>query len=558
MTDPLQAELAELLDVLTPAERAEVDRMVRTDIATVLWRPDPNNVPQQLAYESAADVIGYGGAAGGGKTDLAIGLALTRHRSVQFFRRESTELGAIVDRIATIVGNRDGLRSQPYFWRQPSPTCESIEFGSVPHLGDETAYQGRPKDLLVLDEAANFLERQARFLMGWVRSTVPGQRCCTLLTFNPPTSAEGQWVIAYFAPWLDDRHPNPAKSGELRYFAVTPRGADVEVPDGRPFLWTDDGDRDYDVPRNPTPDEMVRIIRPQSRTFIAARVTDNRHLAATGYVGTLQSLPEPLRSQMLHGDFRAGMEDPPYQVIPTAWVDAAMARWKPRDVKGEMDCVGVDVAMGGRDNTVIARRHGNWFDEPIVYPGSACPDGPTIAGHVIAAVRDRAPIHIDSLGVGAQPLAALAAAQQQVHGNNSGDAGDAVKGETDLSGQMGFFNERSMQWWRMREALDPANDRGIALPPNARLRADLCAPKWKPQGNRVKVESRDEIVAKIGRSPDYASAYLLALKDTPKRPDRFDALGNPIPRSHQWAKGGGGWRKAAEQGGGEYNPIADF
>lgn len=540
----LPGDLTAILAKLTPSERREVDRLVAADVATVRWRPDPDNAPQRMAYDSTADVVGYGGAAGGGKTDLAIGKALTQHRVVQFFRRESTELGAIVDRIAAIVGNRDGLRSQPYFWRQPTPTCEAIEFGSVPHLGDESAYQGRPKDLLVIDEAANFLERQVRFLMGWVRSTTPGQRCQTLLTFNPPTSAEGQWIVAYFAPWLDDRHPNPATSGEVRWFAVNPAGVDVEVEDDRPFRWGKDGvSQDYNVPANPTPAELAHVIRPQSRTFVAARVSDNRHLAGTGYVGTLQSLPEPLRSQMLHGDFRAGMEDPPYQVIPTAWVDAAMARWKPKDPKPSMVSVGVDVAMGGRDSTVIARRHeGMWFDQPVTYPGSACPDGPTISGYVIAATRDGAPIHVDVFGVGSQAYGYLMKANQHVWGIN---VGDKVPGETDQSGALEFFNERSKEWWRMREALDPANNTGIALPPDRRLRADLCAPLWKPVGNVIKVEGRDEIKARLGRSPDFASAYILALIDTPKRKALFDRMGLPVRR--------GGTIQPDD-----YNPVRDF
>jgi hypothetical protein len=53
-------------------------------------------------------------------------------------------------------------------------------------------------------------------------------------------------------------------------------------------------------------------------------------------VNTLQSLPEPLRSQMLYGDFRAGVQDDPWQVVPTAWVEAAMARWKKPEVLAEM------------------------------------------------------------------------------------------------------------------------------------------------------------------------------------------------------------------------------
>ena len=73
----------------------------------------------------------------------------------------------------------------------------------------------------------------------------------------------------------------------------------------------------------------------------------------------------------------------------------------------------MDVAMGGRDQTILARRHvGMWFDEPIVYPGRECTDGPTVAGFGVSAIRDRAVIHIDLLGVGAKPYGHLIAAEQ--------------------------------------------------------------------------------------------------------------------------------------------------
>jgi hypothetical protein len=67
----------------------------------------------------------------------------------------------------------------------------------------------------------------------------------------------------------------------------------------------------------------------------------------------------------------------------------------------------------------------------------------------------------------------------------------------------------------MREALDPANNTGIALPPSRELAQELCTPKWRMQGMTIYVESRDDIVSRIGRSPDLASAYILALMDTP-------------------------------------------
>lgn len=514
MTSEYQARV----ERLTPEEKRELDLLL--GLVSNVWAPDPRNAPQQAAYACTADVVGYGGAAGGGKTDLAIGKALTRHQVVQIFRRQGTELGALIDRAIEIVGHDNGLsRAHPATWREPLPGVKVIEFGSVPNLGDERKHQGRPKDLLAIDEAANFLESQVRFLMGWVRSVDPNQLCQTLLLFNPPTSAEGQWIIGFFAPWLDDMHPCPAAPGEIRYFAwVVDR--EVEMPDGRPFVIKGRSQFVYDF--DPSAHKPEEIIKPRSRTFFPARVGDNQYLAGTNYMATLQALPEPLRSQMLTGDFKAGMEDDIWQVIPTAWVDAAMKRWKKPDIKPPMDSVGVDVARGGKDSTVIARRHAHWYDELIAYPGTQTPDGPTGAGLVVVALRDSAPIHVDVIGVGASVYDKLNELKLQVHAINVSETSHA----TDKSGTLRFFNQRSEHVWKMREDLDPANNRGIALPPDARLRADLCAYKWTLAGKVIKVESREEILARIGRSPDYASAVLLARLETPRMADlrRTDAL----------------------------------
>lgn len=493
--------------IQTLSTRQLTELLARIKRAKPIWTPLPG--PQQEAYTSTADVIGYGGAAGGGKTDLAIGKALTQHSVAQVFRREGTEVGAIVDRMQQILGHDTGLGGKPPIWRQPTQRCRLVEFGSAPNLGDERKYQGRPKDLLVIDEAANFLEAQVRFLMGWVRSIDRMQHCQTLLTFNPPTSAEGRWIIEFFAPWLDDKHPRPAIPGELRWFGVV-GGKDIEVEDDRPFVI--EGERivyDFDPLDHP----LDQIIQPQSRTFIPSRVTDNPYLRGTNYMAQLQALPEPLRSQMLYGDFKAGMSDDPWQVIPTAWVDAAMRRWVKPDVLRPMTSIGVDVARGGADSTVIARRHDMWFDELLAYPGKETPDGPSVAGLVVANMRDGAPIHIDVIGVGAAPYDFLGQAGQQVLGVNVAERSLS----TDKSGRLKFTNLRSELWWMLREALDPANNTGIALPPDQKLRADLCAPTWELRGPIVYVESREDIVKRIGRSPDYASAAILALIDTPKR-----------------------------------------
>lgn len=479
-------DIESLLPHLTEKERRELDALLTKDAP--LWTPLPG--AQSMAYYSEADIIGYGGAAGGGKTDLACGLALTQHQRALLMRREGTQLTGIIDRLQEILGTRDGYNGQDRIWRLQK---RQIEFGSVPNEPDWIKYQGRPHDLLVFDEAANFLESQVRALLGWLRSTDPKQRKRALFTFNPPTTIEGRWVIEFFAPWLDSKHPRPAAPGELRWFATVGGKHDVEFADGTPKVIGGE-----------------RII-PMSRTFIPAKVTDNPYLANTGYVAMLQSLPEPLRSQMLKGDFSAGIGEDPWQVIPTAWVEAAQARWRRPDKLPPMDSIGVDVARGGDDQTVIARRHGMWFDEPLEYPGEQTPDGPQVAGLTVAALRNQAVIHIDVIGVGASPYDFLRENHQVVGVN----VAEKARGG-DKSGRLTFQNQRSELWWKMREALDPENNTGIALPPSPKLRADLCAPWFSMPGASIRVASRDDIIKKIGRSPDLGSAYILALMDTPK------------------------------------------
>ena len=508
------AEVRKLLPYLTEAEREELDGLLIDDLREVPWRPLPG--PQTMAAESPADVVGFGGAAGGGKTDLAIGLALTEHRHTQIFRREGPQLTGIVDRLKQLVP-ANGVRGNPPYYEDEG---RKIELNSMPNPGDETKYQGRPKDLLVIDEAANFLESQVRFVKGWVRTTIPGQRCRTLMTFNPPTTQEGRWVIAFFGPWLDKSNPlYPTAPGQLRWCYVDPvtqRDVWLENNDARPFVLTADGQRVYEF--DPADHPVEDIVRPESRTFIPSKISDNPFLVSTGYIATLQAMPEPLRSQMLYGDFEAGIGEDPWQVCPTAWVEAAMARWTERSPKGEMLSVGVDVARGGKDDTVIACRYeGMWFDRPVVIPGKDTPDGQTTAALVLHHRRNAAPIHIDVIGVGASPYDQLRQALGDTYHLVIGVNSSARATATDISGKLQFRNMRSQLWWKMREALDPANDTGIALPPDDRLRRELCAPKWSLKGAALYVESREDIIDRTGQSPDVATGYIMALIDTPKQ-----------------------------------------
>jgi hypothetical protein len=237
-------------------------------------------------------------------------------------------------------------------------------------------------------------------------------------------------------------------------------------------------------------------------------VEDNPYYMATGYRAQLQALPEPLRSQLLLGDFKAGIEDDPWQVIPTAWVQAAMARWaeEPGQPTAPLTTVGVDVARGGRDKTVLARRYGRWFAPLERHPGTTTPDGPAVAALVIAAVGDSgATAHVDVIGVGSSVYDSLRD-RINVVGINFSEGTTAL----DRSGRLGFTNVRAEAYWRLREALDPAGGDHVALPPDPELLSDLTAPKWTMRTSGIQVESKEDIVTRLGRSPDAGDAVVLA------------------------------------------------
>lgn len=470
---------------------AELELRRRRAARPPLWSPWPGG-PQERAYLSPADITGYGGAAGGGKTDLALGLATTAHRDSIVFRRVYPQLLGIIKRSRGLIGPRGRYNGTDKVWRLDDG--REIEFGAVQYEESVDAYKGRPHDLIVFDEATEFLESQVRFLLGWLRTTIPGQRCRAALTFNPPTSSDGEWIIPFFGPWLDEAHPNPALPGELRWY-TTIDGVDVERPDGEPF------------------EHEGHTLRPLSRTFFPARLADNPALAGTNYAATLQALPEPLRSQLLFGDFKAGVRPDAWQCIPTAWIKAAMDRWRERPKPtGPASLSGLDVAHGGDDKTVKADRYGDWFAPLRKWPGAETPTGNTAATLVVRDHDPRTPLNVDAIGYGASAAERLAELPPMGFGLRARpvNVGEASR-KRDRSGKWRLVNLRAEGYWMLREALDPDNAPTLCLPPDPELLADLAAPRYEITTSGIKLESKDDIKVRLRRSPDCGDAVALAM-----------------------------------------------
>jgi hypothetical protein len=394
-----------------------------------------------------------------------------------------------MQRSRQIIGSRAHENKSDKTWAFPDG--RTIEFGAVQFEENKTNWQGRPHDLKAFDEIPEFTESQYEFICGWNRTTDPGQRVRVVATGNPPIDEAGSWVIRRWGAWLDPKHHRPAQPGELRWFA-TVNGQEREFPSGAPV------------------DVDGETIYPRSRTFIPARLEDNVYLSRDPrYRSVIQSLPEPLRSMLLNGDFQAAGRPDPFQVIPTEWVRAAQRRWMERDRPATpLTAVGVDAARGGDDKMTLARRYDNWFDEVRKWPGVQVPDGAIAATLVHSELGKEKParMNVDVIGVGSSTFDHLKLIYSNVTPVNVAEGSDY----RDKSGKLKMRNLRAEMHWRLRDALDPNGGDDLALPNDPEVLADLCSARYKVTASGVLIEDKGEIKERIGRSPDTGEAIMLA------------------------------------------------
>lgn len=480
--------------------QAELDKV------TPLWVPNPG--AQTDAYFSKADLLLYGGAGGGGKSDLGLGLAFTAHKRSLILRRRYANLSALTERAIAINKSRTGFNgSAPPLLR--TADGRFIQFGANQHLGDEQDWQGHPFDFKYFDEGTQFLEQQVRFHLGWMRDAVdPNQRTRAVIGSNPPIDADGDWIIGMFRPWLDVTHPDPAKPGELRWYVTAEDGTDLEV--GPKQLFRDDKGRMCTAIAGKT-------LFATSRSFIPAKMSDNPYLVNTSYAAQLDGLPEPLRSAVRDGNFMAVRSDAPFQVIPTDWVVAAQARWHPDGHQGiAMTAMSLDPAGGGKDHEALIWRHGQWFAEPIKAQGEKTSGAQGAAAAIFLNRKDGAPVVIDAGGgyAGAVIERLTDNSVPYIRFNGAGSSTGRA-----IDSKLPFANKRAEVWWRFREALDPSQAGGskVSLPPSATLRADLTAPcldaRALEQRGVIQVESKDNLRERLGRSPDEGDVCVMCYSE---------------------------------------------
>jgi hypothetical protein len=147
---------------------------------------------------------------------------------------------------------------------------------------------------------------------------------------------------------------------------------------------------------------------------------------------------------------------------------------------------------------VLVIRHGNKVVSISRWQGQ---DLATLADKVQMALREYqvSKCYVDEIGIGAGLLD---------FGRRNGMPLIGVNVARSAMQRKRFANLRAECWWRVRELLREGK---LQLPNDPLLLGDLTAPKYFPDNfQRIALEAKDEIRARIKRSPDTGDALALS------------------------------------------------
>ena len=188
--------------------------------------------------------------------------------------------------------------------------------------------------------------------------------------------------------------------------------------------------------------------------------------------------------------------------------------------------IGVDIADQGGDECVAVITEGRDVVEVERWVSKGADGLMATAGRIQAlAARWECPpecVHVDGIGVGAGVVARLHELGFGVDNVNFG-AGPVGEWAGVLGEFVEFANRRAELYWVARTLIE-----GGSFRIRAEFRdviADLAAPSWSYISDRkVKIEPKDKIRARIGRSPDAGDALVLSLSRTASRVPRIRRL----------------------------------
>jgi len=295
--------------------------MEMKDDGIIRIMPQPG--PQEQFLSSPADIIIYGGEAGGGKT-WGLLMEPLRHvtntpgYSATIFRATTTQItnpGGLWDASMEVYSLAGG-EPTPYRHTWKWPGGGTVKMSFLEHDKDVFGWQGTELPCIMFDELTHFSSAMFWYMVSRNRSTC-GVKPYIRATCNPDPDS---WVSDFISWWIDeDGYAIPERSGVIRWFI---RHNDV-------IVW---GDSREEL-QGTYPGSL-----PKSFTFIKASLSDNQALMTKdpGYLANLQALPRVERERLLRGNWKirpeAGSMFPASMVnyipgIPFEDLDVVVRRW---------------------------------------------------------------------------------------------------------------------------------------------------------------------------------------------------------------------------------------
>ena len=256
----------------------------------------PQPGPQTAFMCSSADIVIYGGAAGGGKT-FALLLEGLRHKDIAgfsgvVFRKNYTQItasGGLWDAANKIYGQVQGAKPKktPKLHWFFSPSGARIHFAHLERDEDLQGWQGSEICYLAFDELTHFSRHQFLYMLSRNRSTC-GIRPYVRATCNPDSDS---WVANFISWWInqDTGYPIYERSGVVRYMCVL----------NDTIYW---GSNPHELAK----EHGVNVEECKSVTFIASKLTDNKVLMAKdpSYMANLKALAEIDKERLLYGNWK--------------------------------------------------------------------------------------------------------------------------------------------------------------------------------------------------------------------------------------------------------------
>lgn len=263
----------------------------------------PQSGPQERCLRSSADIIIFGGAAGGGKTwaELAFPLRYIEVRGFGcvIFRKNSNQItneGGLWDNARDMYSGMDGaeMRKGDMAWVFKNDSGEQLSRISFRHIerDEEVAnYQGAQICGIEFDELTHFSSYTFFYMLSRNRSMC-GVKPYVLATCNPEADS---WVAEFVSWWIDQDtgYAIPERSGAIRWMIR----------------------RENTVYWGATKKELIErfnlvteeeLQEPRSVTFIASSVYDNKELLKVNphYLANLKALPLVERERLLNGNWK--------------------------------------------------------------------------------------------------------------------------------------------------------------------------------------------------------------------------------------------------------------